>query len=463
MKRFFTFVSACMLGHQVHAVPVSFSKDLAPILLTKCQSCHGPKKAKGKYRVDTYARTISKGAGDHPGFTPRNLNESEVYYRLTTDDKDERMPSEGNPLSGEQIALFKRWIQEGSTFDGEQDASLASIIPPPVHPRSPEKYSSRIPIQALAYGADGNELFVGGYHEITVWNPKDGKLLRRIGNIGQRAYAIDLSPDGNFLAVACGSPGLYGEVRILDTASGKLLDVLARTPDVALDARFSPDGTKLATASTDGRIRIFHKLEQEWAILRVFVNHSDWVNAVAWSSDGKRLASASRDKTAKVFDLDSGKRVVTFSGHSGSVNGVAFHPDGNQVYSTSEDKLLALWKIGDGKKTKDIHRFGGSAHKILSRGESLFISSNDKIAYEYSLKEGRQMHQFTGHEDWPLSIAFDSLNKLVASSGFNGRIHIWSQSDAKAIHSFFALPGYELVEPTEISSEKIEGELKLQE
>jgi hypothetical protein len=453
MRRFFTFLSACILSHQFHGDPVSFSKDLAPILLTKCQSCHGPKKAKGKYRVDTFLRAMDKGASDQPGFTPRNLDESEVYYRLTTDDKDERMPSEGDPLSSKQIALFKRWIEEGSTFDGEQGASLASIIPPPVHPRSPEKYSLRIPIQALAYGADGNELFVGGYHEITVWNPKDGKLLRRIGNIGQRSYAIDLSPNGRLLAVACGAPGLYGEVRLLDASNGKLIDVLARTPDVALDARFAPDGTKLATASTDGRIRVFEQREQEWGILKTFVNHSDWVNAVTWSSDGKRLASASRDKTAKVFDLESGKRVVTFSGHSGSVNGVAFHPDGKQVYSTSDDKLLALWKIEDGKKSRDVHRFGAGVHKILSSGESLFISSNDKIAYEYSLQEGRQRNQFTGHGDWALSITFDSLNKLVASSGFDGRIHIWNHADAKAIHSFFALPGYELVEPTEISLE----------
>ena len=454
MRRFFTFLSACILGHQAHADPVSFSKDLAPILLTKCQSCHGPKKAKGKYRVDTFLRAMDKGASEQPGFTPGNLDESEVYYRLITDDKDERMPLDAEPLSGAQIALFKRWIEEGSTFDGEQGASLASIIPPPVHPRSPEKYSSRIPVQALAYGADGEELFAGGYHEITVWNPKDGKLLRRIGNVAERSYAIDLSPDGRLLAVAGGAPGLYGEVRLLDTANGKLLDVLARTPDVALDARFSSDGSKLATASTDGRIRVFEQSEQEWKILKTFANHSDWVNAVAWSSDGKRLASASRDKTAKIFDLDSGKRLVTFSGHSGPVNGVAFHPDGKHVYSASDDKLLVLWRIDDGKKIRDVHRFGGAIHKILSLGKSVFISSNDKVAYEYSLGDGRQRHQFTGHEDWVLSIAFDSLNKLVASSGFDGKVHIWNQTDAKAIHSFFALPGYEVVEPTDISSEK---------
>ena len=58
------------------------------------------------------------------------------------------------------------------------------------------------------------------------------------------------------------------------------------------------------------------------------------------------------------------------------------------------------------------------------------------------------------HQLMTLSIAFDASNKLVASSGFNGRVHIWNQTDAKAIRSFFALPGYEVVGPTEISSEK---------
>ena len=113
MRRFFTFLSACILGHQVHADPVSFSKDLAPILLTKCQSCHGPKKAKGKYRVDTFLRAMDKGATDQHGFTPRNLDESEVYYRLITDDKDEppfsTATADLDAHFGEQFELLRRW------------------------------------------------------------------------------------------------------------------------------------------------------------------------------------------------------------------------------------------------------------------------------------------------------------------------------------------------------------------
>src|SRR5439155_1624700 len=116
--------------------------------------------------------------------------------RITSSDKDERMPKDAKPLSSDQLALVKRWIEEGATFDAaDPKAPLISIMTPPVHPPAPEPYRVPVPIAALAFGPDGKELFVGGYHEITVWNPDDGQLLRRLGNVGQRVYALAFKPD----------------------------------------------------------------------------------------------------------------------------------------------------------------------------------------------------------------------------------------------------------------------------
>ena len=86
----------------------------------------------------------------------------------------------------------------------------ASYIPPPAHP-AVMAYAATMPITAVTFSNDGTQLFVGGYHEVTVWNPADGGLIRRIANVGQRTFALALSPDGTLLAVGCGTPGRLGK------------------------------------------------------------------------------------------------------------------------------------------------------------------------------------------------------------------------------------------------------------
>ena len=101
------------------------------------------------------------------------------------------MPKDGDPLPPEQVALIKQWIEEGANYDGgDPKAALTAIMPPPTHRAAPQEYRSAIPITAIAFSTDGKELFAGGYHELTVWNPENGQLVRRIGNVGERTYQI---------------------------------------------------------------------------------------------------------------------------------------------------------------------------------------------------------------------------------------------------------------------------------
>ncbi|MDP7204765.1 MAG: c-type cytochrome domain-containing protein, partial [Pirellulaceae bacterium] len=183
---------------------ISFRGQVAPLLINNCLACHGPKKAEGGYRVDSFERLSQEGDSGAAGLVAGNLEESELFRRLISEDEDERMPLEGDPLPPEHVDLIKQWIEQGATYDAEDPkASLASIVPPPTHPDPPEAYPSTLPVTALSFSQDGQQLVVGGYHELTVWNPADGALLRRIKNVGQRTYAIQYSPDGSLLAVGC--------------------------------------------------------------------------------------------------------------------------------------------------------------------------------------------------------------------------------------------------------------------
>src|SRR5436190_5194232 len=121
--------------------PVSFKRDIGPVLLNNCHACHGPKKAEGGYRIETYERLTGAGDSTQPGFMAKEFDGSEAFRRITSTDVKERMPLEGDPLPPEQVSLLKHWIEAGVPFDGaDAKAPLASYIPPPTHPSAPEKY-----------------------------------------------------------------------------------------------------------------------------------------------------------------------------------------------------------------------------------------------------------------------------------------------------------------------------------
>lgn len=437
---FFCSLTLALIGSTVSAEPISFRQDLARIFLQRCVGCHGPQKAEGNYRVDTFKHLLQAGDSELVPFTAGDLSESETFRRLTSDDTDERMPLDADPLPADQIAAIKQWIIEGAKFDGpDADAALATILPPPVHPDPPAVYPATLPITALAFSANGNELFVGGYHEITVWNPADGTLLRRIKNVGQRTYALCFSPDGKLLAAAGGAPGSLGEVRLYDPTNGQLINVLGTTTDVILDAAFSPDGKLLAMAGADNMIRIANveTAEKQHEI----ASHSDWVSAVAWNRDGTKIATGSRDKTAKVFDAKTGELLITYSGHSDAVNGVAFHDSGEEVFSASADRKIHQWKVADGKKSADVASLGGEAYRLELVDGFLFVPSADKTARQIEMASKKQVHSFGGHADWVLSTAYCNAAQRAATGTLDGRVHIWNTSDGQQVTTFVAAPG----------------------
>jgi DNA-binding beta-propeller fold protein YncE len=419
---------------------VSFKKDIAPILLNNCLACHGPKKSEGGYRIDTFERLTAEGDSSQPGFKAKELEESEAFRRITSTDVKERMPLEGDPLPEDQVALLKRWIESGLPFDGpDAKAALASYIPPPTHPAAPAAYRATMPITAVEFNADGSQILAGGYHEITVWNAADGKLIRRIGGVAQRTYGLHFSPDGQLLAVAGGTPGKYGEVRLLKAESGELVKVLGMTSDVVLDCAFSPQGDRLATAAADGLVRVFDVASGSETL--TISSHSDWVFAVAWDAEGNRLASGSRDKTAKVFDAKTGELLITYNGHNQPVRGVLFHPDSKEVYSAGSDNKLHRWSIAEGKKAADAP-LGGEAYKLTPAGENFFASSADKKVRQFNAKEQKQLRELTGAKDWVVSTAYNAAGKRVAGGTFDGQVFIWNAEDGSLVTSFYAAPGY---------------------
>src|SRR3954447_4161712 len=95
------------------AAPVDFTKDVQPILKSACYQCHGPSKQKGKLRLDAKNLAINGGKSGK-AIIPGRSDQSALFARITTHDDDDRMPQDRDPLTADQIATIKAWIDQGA-------------------------------------------------------------------------------------------------------------------------------------------------------------------------------------------------------------------------------------------------------------------------------------------------------------------------------------------------------------
>ena len=421
--------------------PVSFSKDVAPILMKHCQACHGPPEPKGGYQVVNFNLAMKPGESGSPSITAGKPDESELVALISSTDADSRMPKEADPLSPAQIELVKRWVAEGAKYDAaEPNAPLASIVPKLAQPDPPQGYKRSVPITAVAFNHDASELAASGYHEVTIWNATSGALARRIKNVAERTYSVAYNADGSLLAVAGGTPGQLGEVKLFNPVDGTLIKELGSMSDVAYRAVFNPAGTKLAVGGADRSIRIYDVPSGKQEIL--IEDHADWVIGLAWSPDGTRLASGSRDKTSKLFNAANGESLMTYSGQGEQVFGVGFSGDGNLILTAGADKKIHAWNPDDGAKKGEIAGFGREVFGLATQGDKIFSCSGDKTVQQHRLDGFKQFKAYPGHTDAVYSVAYHLGTGRVAAGSFSGEVRIWNAEDGASIATFIAAPGY---------------------
>jgi hypothetical protein len=424
--------------------PVSFLKDVAPVLVRNCIACHNQKKAEGKYIMTTFAG-LKKGGVRGEGMTLEAGQPDESYFiELVRHDGEPRMPFKQDPLPSDKVALLERWVAEGAKYDGKAPTEdWTAVFRRAVPVVIPEAYPVPVPITALAFNPKGDELGSSGYHELNFWKLGDGKLGARVRPLPERIYDLAYSPDGKWLAVAGGDPGQFGTATLWKVeADGKLTFVreLVESTDCLFAIAFSPDGKTLAAAGADRAIRIWEVATGKE--LAVIEDHADWIFDLAYSPDGKRLASASRDKTGKVFDVAKKEAIATFPGHADAVYSVGFTRDGKLVATAGADAQIRVWNPDeDAKQSKTLGGFGGPIFKILFHpdGKTMVACSADKTVRIYENLSSKQT--LSGHNDWVYSIALSGDGKTLASGSWDGEVRLWNLADFKPIKTLRAAPG----------------------
>ncbi len=274
--------------------PVSFIKEVAPILVQSCIACHNPKKSESKYIMTTFAQLAKGGQqGEDITLIPGDPDASQLIEMLRPDGQP-RMPYKQDPLPPEKIAVIERWVKEGAKYDGATPTEdWVAVLRKSTPVNVPESYPVTVPITALAFSPDGQEVAASGYHEVTLWKTADGLLDRRLPGLAERIYEVAYSPDGHWMATASGDPGQFGAVTLWiaePSGGGKPVRDLLETNDSVFAVAFSPDSKRLAAAGADRAIRIWEVESGKQVAL--IEDHADWILDVAFSPDGKRLRRA---------------------------------------------------------------------------------------------------------------------------------------------------------------------------
>ncbi len=261
-----------------------------------------------------------------------------------------------------------------------------------------------------------------------VWNADTDTEVARLRRPEWDQWTV-LSPD--LARVVVIGSGLGAEIR--DAATGRLQVALTPAAGVGDAARaagvqhaaFSADGARVATASLDGMARVWDVATgRELLVLR----HSHGLETVAFSPDGSRIATASRDSKARVWDAETGDLQREVGEHRGYMRAVVFSPDGGRLVTTSDlEQRVRLWDISSGELLRVFWYAAGWLHAALfdADGQRLLVVSKSNVMFVSDVSRGSTIATLEGHSTGFTGGAFAADASRLVTLHQDGSACVW--------------------------------------
>jgi WD40 repeat protein len=290
-------------------------------------------------------------------------------------------------------------------------------------------------VNSAVFSPDGKRILTASDDGTTrLWNAASGEQMLVVEDKppGEEDFPAPpvrfaaFSPDGTRIAIQ--SPTAAS---IWDTAAGKKIMTLAWDARGASVA-FSPDGKSIATTSMDATVRLWNA--ETGAPISVLRGHEGEVLSAAFSADGKRIVSASWDKTARIWDVASATEIAVLRGHESWVWSAEFSSDGKRIVTSSGDQSVRVWNA---EPDEPIAVLNGHSDDVLSaayspNGSRIVTASKDKTAQIWNLGSGGNLSYgiLRGHNDAVNSASYSPDATRIVTASSDNTARIWDATTA---------------------------------
>jgi WD40 repeat protein/TPR repeat protein len=291
----------------------------------------------------------------------------------------------------------------------------------------------REPVRMAAFSPDGGRIVTASLDGFAlIWGADSGMQLAVLSDLGDAVFDAAYSPDGQRIAIASASGDRFAS--IWDAATVKQIYGLSGHESFVRSVVFSPDGRRIVTASNDRTARIWDAASG--AQLAVLSGHGEGipldeeggnVRSAAYSPDGRRIVTASNDKSARIWEADTGKQFAVLSGHDQAVRTAAFSPDGRRIVTASADQTARIW---DAATARPLDVLSGHADKVWSaafspEGRYIVTASFDQTVRVWAADTAKQLAVLSGHAADVWSAAWSPDGRRIVTASFDRTARIW--------------------------------------